>query len=96
MIMKVFGGSWGLGAFLGLQIQWSASEVDGGFDSHILPPKSSSATVGDVTLSIKWRERHFMFYINWFQTESVRIPVAILSSLYGGLTTRYGGRSRVC
>ncbi len=38
MIMKVFGGSWGLGAFLGLQIQWSASEVDGGFDSHILPP----------------------------------------------------------
>ncbi len=45
MINKDFGGSWGLGALLGLQIQWSASEVDGGFDSHILPPKSSPATL---------------------------------------------------
>ncbi len=41
MIMKVFGGSWGLGAFLGLQIQWPALDVGGGFDSHISPPKSS-------------------------------------------------------
>ena len=38
MMVKAFGGSWGHGAFLGLQIQWLASEVSGGFDSHILPP----------------------------------------------------------
>ena len=38
MIIEVFGSSWGHGAFLGLQIQWSACDVDGGFDSHILPP----------------------------------------------------------
>ncbi len=43
MIIEVFGSSWGPGAFLGLQIQWSACDVDGGFDSHILPPTSSPA-----------------------------------------------------
>ncbi len=62
MIMKVFGGSWGLGAFLGLQIQWSASEVDGGFDSHILPPKSSSATVGEILFSSPRRSAEAVFH----------------------------------
>ncbi len=45
MIIEVFGSSWGPGAFLGLQIQWLASEVSGGFDSHILPPTSNPAMI---------------------------------------------------
>lgn len=39
--MKWLGSSWGPGAFLGLQIQWSALDVDGGFDSHMLPPNQA-------------------------------------------------------
>ena len=42
--------------FLCLQIQWSASEVDGGFDSHILPPKSSPARIPRIG-------GHFIFFL---------------------------------